>query len=118
MSFEEVEKLKKLIKVINIRISEAEQLVTNIVTGAVEYPEAKTNVYRIDTRALEEYRAMCNTKLPISKIVKRFDEISRACLLVIIENAGRKNNIKCMNHLGDHYNILLSIKKTLEHIKL
>lgn len=116
MSLEEVEKLKKTIKSIKVRVAEAEQIVGNILTGAVEYPEKASNVYRIDTKALREYSTLCNKKIPIGQIVLKFDDISRASLYVIIENAGRKNSKACMAHVALHYNVLLGIKKTLEQI--
>jgi hypothetical protein len=118
MSFEEVEKIKKILSAISLRIEEAEKIVGNIIADSGDLPSEKSNVYRIDPKAIIDYTALCNKKMPIVQIVKKFDELSKACLHVIADNAIRKNNDASMRHMGEHYRVLCSIKKTLEQIKL
>lgn len=118
MSLADVEILKKKVAAIRVRIGEAEQLVGNIITGKVDYPNKSDNLYRIDTKTIAQYKQLCNKKMPISQIVDKFDALSRASLYIIIENAGRKNNEACLRHVGEHYNVLSGIKKTLEQINL
>lgn len=118
MNLEELEKIKNIVGAITLRILEAEKIVADIIAGTVSEPSEQSNVYCINPKAINDYTALYNKKMPVGQIVKKFDDLSQACLHVIKENITRKKNDAAMRHMGEHYRVLCSIKKTLEQIKL